>query len=167
MKMEGKHSVFPGYAFIHTPTLIEGGEGESLVPGSAKTLIDARLLPNQDNREYIKKVGELARRFRTKDLQFTVKVKTNIPAAFISPQEKIVRVLKKLAREVLRKTPNVQGVGPASEGYMFIQAGIPTVCGFGVKGDNAHAPNEYVNIDSFSKVLEIYVKAALRLSGEF
>jgi acetylornithine deacetylase/succinyl-diaminopimelate desuccinylase-like protein len=44
---------------------------------------------------------------------------------------------------------------------MFIGAGIPTICGFGVNGDGVHSKDEYLEIDSIPKILEIYVKTAL------
>jgi len=47
---------------------------------------------------------------------------------------------------------------------MFIKAGIPAICGFGAVGNNVHAPNEYLEINSLSKVLEVYVRAAIELS---
>ena len=35
----------------------------------------------------------------------------------------------------------IGGCGPGNEGYMLIQAGVPTICGFGPEGGNPHAAN--------------------------
>lgn len=161
--LEGTHDVFPGYSFKHTPTLIQGGSGESIVPDRAKLLIDARLLPNHNNEVYIDAVRELAKRFTTDKIRFDVEVKTDIPGVAISQDEKIVQILKKLDEQVMGVTPELQGAGPASEGYMFMQAGIPTICGFGAEGEGVHAANEYVKLDSLPKILEMYVRAAIEL----
>lgn len=164
IKMEGSHPLFPGYGFVLTPTLIEGGSGESIVPDRAKVLIDARLLPNNDNAEYIGKVVELTKKLETEKIKFRVSVKNNVPAVVISPNEKIVQVLKNLDEEVMGITPEVGGCGPWNEGYMFIGKGIPTICGFGAEGDGAHSPDEYLKLDTLAKILEIYVRAALDLN---
>lgn len=164
IKMEGVHPDFPGYHFTLTPTLIEGGESESIVPAEAKVLLDARLLPNQDNDKLIKKVEKLVGSLEDDKIQFEVEIKNNIPGAVISKEEPIVKILERLDKEVIGVEPVVCGVGPANEGYMFIQAGIPTVCGFGPVGEGSHAVDEYVEIDSLPKLLEIYVRTALELS---
>lgn len=163
LKMKGKHDAFPNYSFIQTPTLIEGGSGESIVPDKAKVLIDARLLPNQSNEEHINKIKQLAKKVENKKIKTKIKVKTNIPGAVISKNEAIVKILTALDKEVMGITPQVRGAGPASEGYMFIEKGIPTICGFGAIGDNAHSANEYVELNSLSQILEIYVRAAIDL----
>lgn len=162
--MDGNHKFFPGYTFKHTPTIIEGGNGESIVPDSAKVLIDARLLPNHNNKVYIKRIEKLAAGFNSRNILFNVKVKTNISGVIISPDEEIVQILKRLDKEVMGISPEIRGCGPANEGYMFINAGIPTICGFGAEGDGVHSADEYLKLDSLPKILEMYVRAALELS---
>lgn len=165
VKMEGSHDAFPGYSFKNTVTLIEGGSGESIVPDEAKVLIDARLLPNHNPERYIHKIRSLTNTLSTNKIKFKIKVKNNIPGAVISSDEKIVGILKKLDREVMEITPVVKGAGPVCEGYMFINKGIPTICGFGAVGGNYHSADEYVEVESLPKVLEMYVKAAIELSS--
>lgn len=163
--LPGSHDAFPGYTFKHTPTIVQGGSGESIVPDRAKVLVDARLLPNHDNEGYIQAVRELVGKLGGGKVSFDVQVKTNIPGVAISPDEKIVQILKKLDEEVMGVKPEIRGSGPASEGYMFVRAGIPTVCGFGAEGDGVHAADEYLKLDSLPKILEMYVRAAIELSS--
>ena len=120
---------------------VQGGSGESMVPDRAKVLVDARLLPNHDNESYI------------------------IPGVAISPDEKIVQILKRLDEEVMGVEPKIRGSGPASEGYMFIEAGIPTICGFGAEGDGVHSADEFLKLESLPKILEMYVRAAIEISS--
>ncbi|MBI4130537.1 M20/M25/M40 family metallo-hydrolase, partial [Candidatus Roizmanbacteria bacterium] len=165
IQLEETHSAFPGYAFKHTPTLIEGGSGESIVPDTARVLVDARLLPNHNNEAYIGQMTALAKKFERKKMRFDTTIKTNIPGVVIAPDERIVQILKQLDEEVMGIRPALRGSGPASEGYMFIKSGIPTICGFGAEGDGAHADDEYLKLDSLPKVLEMYVRAAIELTG--
>lgn len=164
IQLTEKHPAFPGYKFCHTATIIEGGSGESIVPERAKVLIDARPLPNQNSKGYIKKIKNLASSSCSPKTTFNITVKNDIPGAAISPKEPIVRILKRLDKEVMGIVPEVRGAGPVSEGYMFINTGIPTICGFGALGENFHAPNEYLELESLPKILEIYIRAALELS---
>lgn len=159
--MEGSHEAFPNYTFKQTVLFIEGGNTTSLVPDKARCLIDARLLPIHKNDEYINSITELAKSFETEKIKFNIEVDTNLPAAFISNDEKIVIILKDLSKEILKMEPEIRGCGPANEGYMFIKSNIPTICGFGVNGDGVHSKDEYLDIDSVSKILQIYEKTAL------
>lgn len=159
--MEGSHEAFPSYTFKQTVLFIEGGNTTSLVPDRARCLIDARLLPIHKNDEYIDSITKLAKSFETEKIKFNIEVDTNLPAAFISNDEKIVTILKGLSKEILKIEPEIRGCGPANEGYMFIGSGIPTICGFGVNGDGVHSKDEYIDIDSVSKILQIYEKTAL------
>jgi acetylornithine deacetylase/succinyl-diaminopimelate desuccinylase-like protein len=163
INLKGTHPLFPGYGFKQTPTLIEGGTGESIVPDKAKVLIDTRLLPNYDNVKYIQRINDLAQKMSKEKVKFEVKIKNNIPGVVISPKEKIVKIIKNLCWEILGIVPEVKGAGPANEGYMFIQAGIPMICGFGPEGDGVHSCDEYLKLDSLPKILEIYVRTALEL----
>ena len=160
-RMEGTHEAFPSYTFKQTVLFVEGGNTTSLVPDKARCLIDARLLPIHNNNEYIESITKIAKSFETEKIKFDIDVSTNLPAAFIKSDEKIVTVLKELSKEILNIDPEVRGCGPANEGYMFIKNDIPTICGFGVSGDGMHSKDEYLEIDSISKTLEIYEKASL------
>lgn len=160
-EMKRTHEAFPNYTFKQTILFIAGGTTTSLVPDKAKCLIDARLLPNHSNEKYIEEVKKLAKDFETEKVKFDVQTQTNLPAAFISKDEKIVKILQKLSKELSNNNPDVRGCGPANEGYMFISSGIPTICGYGVTGDGIHAKDEYLELDSIPKILEIYTKTSL------
>lgn len=161
--MEGSHEAFPNYTFKQTVLFIEGGNTTSLVPDKARCLIDARLLPIHKNDEYIDSITKLAKSFETEKIKFNVEVDTNLPAAFIKNDEKIVTILKDLSKEILNTEPEIRGCGPANEGYMFINNDIPTICGFGVNGDGLHSKDEYLDLDSIPKILKIYTETALKI----
>jgi acetylornithine deacetylase/succinyl-diaminopimelate desuccinylase-like protein len=61
-----------------------------------------------------------------------------------------------VVQKVSKKTPVVRGCGPANEGYMLIEAGIPTICGFGYVGGSPHAPDEWVQVESLMETVEMY-----------
>ena len=163
IKFNKKHFAFPGYGFKQTILFIEGGTTTSLVPDKARCLIDARLLPNHSNTEYIDKLTKTVKSLETDKVKASVEVVTNLPGVFIKKNEKIVEILQKLINEILNKNQEIRGCGPANEGYMFIGSGIPTICGFGVDGDGAHSKDEYLDINSIDKILKIYIQTAINL----
>jgi acetylornithine deacetylase/succinyl-diaminopimelate desuccinylase-like protein len=55
--------------------------------------------------------------------------------------------------------------GPANEGYLLIERGIPTICGFGPTGKNAHAADEYVEIQGLVEAAKIFCLTARRLAS--
>jgi len=163
LNLEGSHPAFSTYKFKQTVLFIEGGNMTALVPDKAKALIDARLLPNHLNDEYIETIKNLTKEFETEKIKFNVEIQTNLPAAFIEKDEKIVTIMQDLTNEIFNNNPEVRGCGPANEGYMFINSGIPTICGFGVTGNGMHSKDEYLELDSIPKILKIYTEAALKL----
>ncbi|MEK7169036.1 MAG: M20/M25/M40 family metallo-hydrolase, partial [Patescibacteria group bacterium] len=162
-EMKETHEAFPNYTFKQTVLFIEGGTTTSLVPDKARCLIDARLLPIHNNDEYIESITKLAKSFETEKVKLEIEVQTNLPAVSISTDEKIVTILKNLSAEILGIEPEIRGCGPANEGYMFIGAGIPTICGFGVSGEGVHSKDEYLDLDSIPKILKIYTETALKI----
>lgn len=157
------HPAFPDYSFTQTITMIEGGSGESIVPNRAKALIDARLLPNQNNQTYIKRLRITARKYCRNGTRCQVVIKNNFPGSAISKDEKVVKILEKLTKEILKDSPKIEGRGPGNESYLLNRRGIPTIGGFGIGGDGSHAANEYANLNDIQKILEIYVKAAITM----
>jgi acetylornithine deacetylase/succinyl-diaminopimelate desuccinylase-like protein len=75
----------------------------------------------------------------------------------------IVQALAHWTATLAGQTPMMVGAGPANEGYLMIQAGIPTVCGFGPPGGNAHAADEYVELSGLLLAAKIYAAAIIDL----
>ncbi|OGM14669.1 hypothetical protein A3D84_00255 [Candidatus Woesebacteria bacterium RIFCSPHIGHO2_02_FULL_42_20] len=159
------HKDFPGYCFIQTPIYIKGGSAVGIVPDSVKLIIDARFLPNQDRDVYIKWIKKLAKKKSKDKILIKPKLIRSVQGSVISRNEKIVKILQSLSKNVLKTQPVIEGSGPINEAYLFNKVGIPTVCGFGVEGEGAHSSDEYLKIDSLVKILEVYVKAAIELGS--
>jgi len=153
------HPAFAGLGCTITPgTLIQGGEFESMVPARAEALIDVRLMPGQDAEEVIHAIqavidAELARR---PGLTVAVEVKNSLPGAAIPVEHPLAQIAARHAHAITGREWAIAGAGPANEGYMLIEAGIPTLCGFGPQGGNAHAPDEWVSVESLPQTAAIY-----------
>lgn len=161
LTIPGENKYFPGYRFVLTPTLIEGGKGESIVPDEAKVLFDIRTLPEHNNDEIIKKITEITEKLSTNKRKFKVNIKNNIPEALTDPESEIIKKALQLNKDIFKIESKISGSGPANEGYMLIKRGIPTIMGYGPLGENYHAPNEYANVNSIEQSLRFLTGISL------
>ncbi len=153
------HPAFEGLNCRVTPgTLMRGGEFESMVPAQAEALVDVRLMPGQEAAQVIRAIEEaideeIALR---PGLSVTMEVKNLLPGVALPHDHSLVSAARRWTAVVTGQEWPVAGAGPANEGYMLIQAGIPTLCGFGPTGGNAHAADEWVEIDSLPRTMVMY-----------
>lgn len=152
-------SAFRDLGCTITPgTLIRGGEFESMVPGSAEAVIDARLVPGQEDEQVIRRIEEVVADVEGQrpGLSVEIEVKNRLPAAAIPADHRLVTLAQKYTNLITGREWPIAGAGPANEGYMLIESGIPTLCGFGPQGGNAHAVDEWVDLDSLSETIAMY-----------
>ena len=148
-----------GLGLTVTPgTLIEGGEFESMVPAKARAAVDIRIPPGITGTEVLAEIeAQLAKvRSARPGLGLSVTVKNDLPAAMIPPDHPLAQLAQKHARALFGGDWPIRIAGPANEGYMLIGAGIPTLPGFGPEGGNAHAPDEWVALDSLPVSVAVY-----------
>ncbi len=154
----------PSTGFEHlrpciTPgTRIEGGEFESMVPARARAGADIRLMPGQSAQAVLAAVQEAVDRVlaRRPGLAASIEPRVELPAASLPLDHPLVRAAQAATERHTGRPWPARGAGPANEGYMLIEAGIPTLPGFGPYGGNAHAADEWVEIDSLTQTIAIY-----------
>jgi acetylornithine deacetylase/succinyl-diaminopimelate desuccinylase-like protein len=142
---------FENLGFTVTPgTLFHGGNYPSIVPDSASAIVDIRLLPGQSSADGLELVRRQIHAVENKrsHITFEMKVNVDIPGAAIPQDHPLVLLAQDYTELILGRRWKSAGAGPANEGYMLIEAGIPTLCGFGPTGGNPHAPDEWVEINS-------------------
>jgi acetylornithine deacetylase/succinyl-diaminopimelate desuccinylase-like protein len=162
------HPAFQGLGCTITPgTVIRGGAFESIVPDTAEAVIDARLVPGQDADALIAAVQEAIAGVEAARPGFSVdlRVKNNLPGAAIPMDHPLALIARRHAEAATGRAWPIRGAGPANEGYMLIGAGIPTLCGFGPMGGNAHAPDEWVEVASLAQTVAIYAATIVEYLG--
>jgi acetylornithine deacetylase/succinyl-diaminopimelate desuccinylase-like protein len=150
---------FENLGFTITPgTLFHGGSFASVVPDSASAFVDIRLLPGQSSAEVLDLVWEQIRIVENErsPVTFELKVTVDIPGALIPPDHPLALLAQDYTEAITGQRWATAGAGPANEGYMLIDSGIPTLCGFGPTGGNPHAPNEWVEIDSLHRTVAMF-----------
>lgn len=158
---------FERFRTVLTPgTIINGGVSINVIPDTCEALMDIRLTPQYD-REKIKDLLDacIAQVVQERPkLRFEYQLLNYAPAAISDENAPVVTVLEEALQQITATTAERVVAGPANEGYLLIERGIPTICGFGPTGNNAHAADEYVNVESLGETAAIFSLTAWRLS---
>lgn len=150
---------FENLGFTVTPgTIFHGGSYPSIVPDSASAVVDIRLLPGQASGEVLELVREQIQAIENNRprITFEMNVTVDIPGASIPQDHPLVLLAQDYTEAHTGRRWDAAGAGPANEGYMLIEAGIPTLCGFGPTGGNPHAPDEWVEINSLPRTAAMF-----------
>jgi putative selenium metabolism hydrolase len=150
---------FEHLGFSITPgTLFNGGDYPSIVPNKAKAMVDMRLLPGQTKDTAMEKIRAVIAQVQNKrrGLRVETSLLVDMPGAAIPVDHPLALTAQEYTEVIHGKRWDIRGAGPGNEGYMLIGAGIPTLCGFGPTGGNAHAPNEWVQVDSLPKTAAMF-----------
>jgi acetylornithine deacetylase/succinyl-diaminopimelate desuccinylase-like protein len=153
------NSSFPGLNTKFTPgTLISGGDWEGMVPAWAEAIVDIRMMPDQSADSVHRLLTEIVDQAldRRPGLAVEICETTSLPGVAISKDHSLVKITERFTEQITGRKWEAIGAGPANEGYMLIDAGIPTICGFGPNGGSAHAANEWVTISSLSPTIAMY-----------
>lgn len=154
-----RHPAFEGLSNKVTPGMtLRGGDWQGMVPAWAEASVEVRLLPSVSADQVLAKIDEVIRRVeaRRPGLKLEREVSVSLPAAAIPVDHRLVALAQRVTREVTGKAWPAVGAGPANEGYLLIEAGIPTLCGFGPHGGNPHAPDEWVELSSLAPTIAMF-----------
>jgi succinyl-diaminopimelate desuccinylase len=158
---------FQHFRTLITPTLVSGGAGPSIIPNRYEAIIDIRMVPSISkefvDREIVKVIDEIKE--ERAPLKIDLSQEIYLPPTIIPEDSRVVRALRASAQEIIGLSPKITVSGPANESYLLNQFGIPT-CTFGPVGENAHAVDEYVEIESIFQVAHVYAATALQLSED-
>jgi len=169
----------PGFSLIERlwtrPTLdVNGlsggfaGEGaKTIIPGRARAKLSARLVPDQQPREIAGLVEAALRAAAPPTVDVDVQVLGLAPPAVVSLDHPAVAMAAEALEAAWGRAPVYQrggGTIPAVGG-LSDRLGIPTLMlGFGLPTSNAHAPNEWLLLDNFTRGTEVVVRLWHRLA---
>ncbi|MBI1278303.1 MAG: ArgE/DapE family deacylase [Anaerolineaceae bacterium] len=157
---------FNEFRTVVTPgTLIKGGTSINIIPDLCEAAVDIRLTPDT-NRQQIESLLDtcMTRVEQERGVTFTRSLLNDASATLTSIDSTIVQVLESVVRDVKQIEPQRIVAGPSNEGYLLNERGIPTICGFGPAGENFHAIDEYVTIDSLVETTAVFALTAHRMS---
>lgn len=137
---------------------INGGVAINIVPDKCEASIDIRLLPSQTKKETVDRITKTLENLKDEDpiFKYSLEILQFELAYLTSPKNPFVKILSQNANKILHKEIPLVASGQGSVGNVVSQLKIPIINAFGCESDNGHAPNEWVNIESIPRVLEIY-----------
>jgi acetylornithine deacetylase/succinyl-diaminopimelate desuccinylase-like protein len=149
---------FEHLGFTITPgTIFRGGSYPSIVPDSANAIVDIRFCPDSHLLKRLNSFGtNSCGRDERSRITLELKVTVDIPGAVIPQDHPLALLAQDYTEALTGRRWETAGAGPANEGYMLIEAGIPTLCGFGPTGGNPHAPDEWVEINSLPTTVAMF-----------
>ncbi|MFN8527212.1 MAG: M20/M25/M40 family metallo-hydrolase [Anaerolineae bacterium] len=159
---------FERFRTMITPgTVIQGGAAINIVPDRCESYVDARLTPETSAAQVRTWIDAEITRLQAErpKLKFSIETISDLPAAISDANAPLFRAVESALGQVTGEAPPRVVAGPANEGYLLIERGIPTVCGFGPIGANAHSADEYVEIDSLSDAALIYALTAVEMEA--
>ncbi len=148
--------LFPGRKpVLSFPTMIQGGNSVNMVPAGCEAFGDVRVLPGMtedDIRQAITACLDQAHvPYKFTPLVF-------VPAAALSEEAEIVQIVSSAIEEITGKRVRCAGAGPACDGWMFLERGIPAICGYGVACGGVHGADEWADLVSLRQVTEAYAR---------
>jgi acetylornithine deacetylase/succinyl-diaminopimelate desuccinylase-like protein len=159
---------FEPYKTVVTPgTMISGGVSINIVPDRCEALVDIRTTPDNDVAVIEALLEQSIRQIEGEKpgIAFKSERMNFIPAVISDENASLFSILGDVIPLVKGFPAERTVAGPANEGYLLIGRGIPTICGLGPTGANAHAANEYVEIEGLLDAALIFALTASRLSN--
>jgi acetylornithine deacetylase/succinyl-diaminopimelate desuccinylase family protein len=158
-----KHPHFPKHKNLITPgTMIRHGETAiTTIPDYCESVIEVRYLPRFPINKVYHQIKDICEKIAKKrGIKVQLEKFIEISAVCLSPEEEIIEALKSACQEVYNQPITMRGTGPANESFLLIKRGIPTVV-FGPIGGRAHSDDEFVDIKSLTKTLEVYLNTLI------
>ncbi len=154
-----------GSASLHAATLA-GGSELSAYAARCRLGIERRTLPGEDAEKAIAEIRAILQRLENEDPRFRSNLSTFVvrDPFEVRPDCRIVGVVKLAAAEVCNSTPDLIGDHPWMDSALLSAAGIETVV-IGPSGGGAHSAEEWVDLESVSKLAAILVLSAIEYCG--
>lgn len=145
--------------FIYNVTLISGGEQINSIPALAKLEGNIRTIPEYDNDVVIAKMKEIIDEVNAKDSSYnlTLNITSDKISVLSQKDSEIALIAKKVAEAKVNQTVEFNGISPTTDAAEFIKADnkFPLIL-FGPGNDTPHQPNEYVDIQNYLDMIDIY-----------
>jgi acetylornithine deacetylase/succinyl-diaminopimelate desuccinylase-like protein len=146
------------------------GEGaKTVLPARAMAKVSMRLVPDQDHRVIEERFTAYVRSLAPEGVTVEVKALHGGQPWLVDPTESIFEAARRALKGAFGKDPVfIREGGSIPIVKAFEQTfGAPVVLlGFGLPGENAHAPNEWMSLENFAKGTDAIARMYDELAGE-
>jgi succinyl-diaminopimelate desuccinylase len=151
-----------------TPTILMGpdcGEPQiNVIPASAYVALDIRTVPDQSQKERIKRLEDIIARLASEDPDFdaTLEVTEERPPTETPKDEPLVRAMARAYDHLTGEEPAYNGVPGATDGtFLHAWAGIPTVTTGAGDREIPHHADEWVDEEELLATCKLYAATAM------
>jgi succinyl-diaminopimelate desuccinylase len=139
-----------------TPTMLESGTKENVIPDYAKLTFDRRFLPSEDVADLDKEMETLFDGLREEGFEVSVERTRTYEAAEIDADHEIATVVRRHAHDVAGVETAPHGKDAATDQRNFVNdAGIPAIIwGPGVS-EQSHTVDEWAPVDTLVDGVEV------------
>lgn len=142
----------------------DGGYGQ--VPDRCELRVDLRLTPgfaDTQARQLVQRTVDRQDAACAGTAATEIEWAAGWPAYRVPDTNPMVAALRAASRAELGAELPTTVAGPSNIGNYLHGLGVPALCGFGLRGENIHAANERIALDSIEPVYRIYRDALYRL----
>jgi succinyl-diaminopimelate desuccinylase len=163
---------FPQHKILPDPTIapgtmINGGTKDNIIPEDCETITDVRTVPGMKPEGVLDDIRRIIADLQSSDpdLDATVDSPLSKPPSEIPVTDPLYKAGDRATREVMGYALEPVGASGSNDtSYLTNIAGIPAMA-FGPGGGNAHAPDEWVDIEMLVNFAKIYAHMFLDLLG--
>lgn len=151
-----------GTGSLHA-SLIQGGQELSSYPEHCIVSVERRTLPGETPELVEAELHKIIENIARSDPAFQATIRRGIDRSPLETPEdaRVVSAVTQAAEHVLGHAPKIAGVSYWTDAATLSQFGIPTIL-FGGIGAGAHAVEEWVELESLEKCVEIYLQTAIQ-----
>lgn len=154
-----------GYPVISV-NAIKAGSAINQVPDECVISIDRRTVRGETKESVLGEIKEAIDKAINADGNGRYEmepVESFTPANYTSPDSRLVKAFQDAVPKIVGHAPEffVEWAG-GTDGRHYREVGVETV-GFGPKGEHAHGPNEFVDVNSLEVQAKVYLSTIFRL----
>lgn len=149
--------------------VIEGGVKSNVVPDRCSLVVDLRLVPGQSREAVLKRLEGLMREVALEaglPVRTEVEILQDMPPVETSLHDPLLEATIGAATRVRGTEPELKGVSYGTDAAVLCPALDASMVIFGPGSpEQAHQPNEYVDVDDLDKAVEAYMLIAREILG--
>ena len=163
---------FPKHRLLPDPTIapgttIKGGTKDNIIPEDCDAVCDVRTVPGMDPEQVIQDIKAVVEGLKKSDPELDVNVESplNKPPSEISLNHPLYKSAAKATEQVVGYRLEPLGASGSNDtSYLTNLAGVPAMA-FGPGGGNAHAPDEWADVETLVTFAKIYGLMMLDICG--
>ena len=163
---------YPRHAILPDPTIapgttIRGGTKDNVIPEDCEAVCDVRTVPGMDPEQVLRDIRAVVERLKVEDPELDVSVESPLskPPSEIPIDHSLYRSADKATRRVMGYGLEPLGASGSNDtSYLTNLAAVPAMA-FGPGGGNAHAPDEWADVETLVSFAKIYGLMMLDICG--